>query len=112
MSLTNQQKIFSLEAYFGTKESFRHFQAHYRTIHTLLLAFPVSFLHLYPYKIQIKQKLTDADKEKRVTMCEWFCNVLKMTKTFFCPKMASRENIFCRCVQDIFEATIAANDHP
>jgi hypothetical protein len=34
-------------------------------------------LHLYPYKIQIKQKLTDAEKEKRVTMCEWFCNVLE-----------------------------------
>jgi hypothetical protein len=39
MSWTNQQKIFSLEAYFWTKESFRHLQAHYRTIHTLLLAF-------------------------------------------------------------------------
>jgi hypothetical protein len=35
----NQQKIFSLEAYFWTKESFCHVQAHYRTIHTLLLAF-------------------------------------------------------------------------
>jgi hypothetical protein len=45
--------------------------------------------HLYPYsyKIQIKQKLTDADKEKRVTMCEWFCMCLKMTKTFFCSKI-------------------------
>jgi hypothetical protein len=30
----------TLEAHFGTKESFQHFQAHYRTIHTLLLAFP------------------------------------------------------------------------
>ena len=43
-----------------------------------------SDLRLYPYKIQIKQQLTDADKEKLVTMCEWFCTVmcLKMTKTF------------------------------
>ena len=41
-----------------------------------------SDLHLYPYKIQIKQKLTDADKEKRVTMCEWFCNVLENDENF------------------------------
>ena len=41
-----------------------------------------SDLHLYPYKIQIKQQLTDADKEKRVTMCEWFCNVLENDENF------------------------------
>jgi len=41
-----------------------------------------SDLHLYPYKIQIKQKLTDADKEKRVTKCEWFCNVLENDENF------------------------------
>ena len=41
-----------------------------------------SYLHLYPYKIQIKQQLTDADKEKRVTMCEWFCNVLENDENF------------------------------
>ena len=38
-----------------------------------------SDLHLYPYK----QKLTDADKEKRVTMCEWFCNVLENDVIWF-----------------------------
>ena len=42
----------------------------------------MSDLHLYAYKIQIKQQLTDADKEKRVTMCEWFCNVLENDKNF------------------------------
>jgi len=31
-----------------------------------------SDLHLYPYRIQIIQKLTEADMAKRVTMCEWF----------------------------------------
>ena len=36
-----------------------------------------SDLHLYAYKIQIKQQLTDADKEKRLTKSEWFCNVLE-----------------------------------
>jgi hypothetical protein len=46
------------------------------------LSASVSFLHLYPYKIQIKQKLTDADKEKQVTMCEWFCNVLGNDENF------------------------------
>jgi hypothetical protein len=28
------------------------------------------------------KKLTDADKEKRVTMCEWFCNVLENDENF------------------------------
>lgn len=41
-----------------------------------------SDLHLYAYKIQVKQQLTDADKEKRVTMCEWFCNVLENDGNF------------------------------
>ena len=41
-----------------------------------------SDLHLYAYKIQIKQQLTDADKEKRVTMCEWFCNMLENDENF------------------------------
>ena len=41
-----------------------------------------SDLHLYAYKIQIKQQLTDADKEKRLTMCEWFCNVLENDENF------------------------------
>ena len=41
-----------------------------------------SNLHLYAYKIQIKQQLTDADKEKRVTMCEWFSNMLENDKNF------------------------------
>lgn len=31
-------------------------------------------LHLYPYRIQIKHKLTDDDMRKRVTMCQWFCD--------------------------------------
>ena len=33
----------------------------------------ITDLHLYPYQIQIKQKLTPGDMRKRVTMCEWFC---------------------------------------
>ena len=41
-----------------------------------------SDLHLYAYKIQIKQQLTEADKEKRVTMCEWFCDVLENDENF------------------------------
>ena len=34
-------------------------------------------LHLYPYQFQIKQKLTEADMAKRVTMCEWFCDTIE-----------------------------------
>ena len=41
-----------------------------------------SDLHLYAYKIQIKQQLTDADREKRITMCEWFCNVVENDENF------------------------------
>ena len=36
-----------------------------------------SDLNLYPYQIQIKQKLTQADMEKRVTMCRWFCDTME-----------------------------------
>ena len=39
-------------------------------------------LHLYPYKIQIKQKLTEVDIEKRVTMCEWFCDTIEANPDF------------------------------
>ena len=34
-------------------------------------------LHLYPYRIQVKQKLTAADKEKRVKMCNWFSDKIE-----------------------------------
>ena len=39
-------------------------------------------LNLYPYKIQIKQKLTQADIDKRVTMCEWFCDTIEDNPDF------------------------------
>ena len=54
-----------------------------------------SDLHLYAYKIQIKQQLTDADKEKRVTMCEWFCNVLENDENFLENVWFSDEAHFC-----------------
>ena len=31
-------------------------------------------LHLYPYSIQVKHKLDEGDKEKRVNLCRWFCD--------------------------------------
>lgn len=34
----------------------------------------ITDLHLYPYRIQIKQKLTSDDMRKRVIMCQWFCD--------------------------------------
>ena len=34
----------------------------------------VKDLQLYPYRIQIKHKLTQADMEKHVAMCCWFCD--------------------------------------
>jgi hypothetical protein len=71
---------------FWDKRKFSSFsstlQNHSHIVARFSLSALVSFLHLYSYKIQIKQKLTDADKEKRVTMCEWFCNVLENDENF------------------------------
>ena len=39
-------------------------------------------LHLYPYQIQIKQKLTEAVMAKRVTVCEWFCDTIEDNPDF------------------------------
>ena len=36
-----------------------------------------SDLHLYPYQIQIKQKLTEDDMAKPVAMCKWFCDTIE-----------------------------------
>ena len=34
----------------------------------------ITDLHLYPYRIQIKQKLTSDDMRKQVILCQWFCD--------------------------------------
>lgn len=39
-------------------------------------------LSLYPYRIQIKHTLTDADKAKRVTMCQWFMDTIEEDPQF------------------------------
>ena len=41
-----------------------------------------SDFHLYPYQIQIKQKLTESDMVKRVAMCEWFCDTIEDNPDF------------------------------
>ena len=35
----------------------------------------VKNLQLYPYRIQTKHKLIQADMEKRVAICRWFCDI-------------------------------------
>lgn len=42
----------------------------------------VSDLHLYPYRIQIKHKLTQEDMQKRVRMCQWFCDQIDENPDF------------------------------
>ena len=42
----------------------------------------ITDLHLYPYPIQIKHKLTPDDMRKRVTMCEWFCGKINKDPDF------------------------------
>lgn len=39
-------------------------------------------LNLYPYRIQIKQKLTQGDRNKRVIMCDWFCEKIDVDPDF------------------------------
>ena len=39
-------------------------------------------LHLYPYRIQIKHKLTTTDMQKRVEMCHWFQNTIECDPEF------------------------------
>jgi len=34
----------------------------------------IADLHMYPYRVQIKQKLMPDDMRKRVIMCQWFCD--------------------------------------
>ena len=42
----------------------------------------ITDLQLYPYRIQIKQKLTPDDMKKRVTMCQWFCDKIDHVPDF------------------------------
>jgi len=37
---------------------------------------------MYPYRIQIKQKLTPDDKRKRVIACQWFCDKIDAVPDF------------------------------
>ena len=42
----------------------------------------IADLHMYPYRIQIKQKLTPDDMRKRVIMCQWFCDKIDVVPDF------------------------------
>ena len=43
----------------------------------------IADLHMYPYRIQIKRKLTPDDMRKRVITCHWFCNKIDASSDFF-----------------------------
>jgi len=42
----------------------------------------IADLHMYPCRIQIKQKLTPGDMRKRVIMCQWFCDKIDAVPDF------------------------------
>ena len=42
----------------------------------------IADLHMYPYRIQIKQKLTPGDTRKRVITCQWFCDKIDAVPEF------------------------------
>ena len=48
------------------------------SVRKILIADP----HMYPYRIQIKQKLTPDDMRKRVIMCQWFCDKIDAVSDF------------------------------
>jgi len=42
----------------------------------------IADLHMYPCRIQIKQKLTPDDMRKHVIMCQWFCDKIDAVPNF------------------------------
>jgi len=44
--------------------------------------FLIADLHMYPYRIQIEQKLIPDDMRKRVIMCQWFCDKIDTVPDF------------------------------
>ena len=42
----------------------------------------IADLHMYLYRIQIKQKLTPDDMRKRMIMCQWFCDNIDAVPDF------------------------------
>jgi len=55
----------------------------------------IADLHMYPYRIQIKQKLTPDDMRKRVIMCQWFCDKMTLCQTFLTMSGFRTRHIFC-----------------
>lgn len=54
-------------------------------------------LNLYPYRIQIMQKLTPADMKKRVMMCQWFETKIEEDSDFLDNVWFSDEAHFSLC---------------
>ncbi|GFN76490.1 transposable element tc3 transposase [Plakobranchus ocellatus] len=54
----------------------------------------VNGLHLYPYHIQIKQRLTPEEMRKRVIMCQWFCDKIDEDPDFLDDVWFSDEAYF------------------
>ena len=54
----------------------------------------IADLHMYPYRMQIKQKLTPEDIRKRVTMCQWFCDKIDAVPDFLDNVLFSDEAHF------------------
>ena len=72
-------------------------------------------LHLYPYRIQIKHKLTPGDKIKSVAMCQWFQDKIVLNPNFLNDIWFSVEAHFLLSGQvnrknSIFWGTAAPNE--
>ena len=51
-------------------------------------------LNMYPYRIQIKQKLTPDDMRKQVIICQWFCDKIDAVPNFLCKCLVFRQSTF------------------
>jgi len=54
----------------------------------------IADLHMYPCRIQIKQKHSPDDMRKRVIMCQWFCDKIDVVQTLRMSGFRTR-HIFC-----------------
>ena len=83
-SVRNQANIDNVRESVGRspKKSLRRRSQELNISRSSLRVILVKDLNMYPYSIQIKQSLTNADMVKRTEMCQWFADKLEEDETF------------------------------
>ena len=83
-SVRNQANIDNVSESVGRspKKSLRRRGQELNISRSSLKVILVKDLNMYPYRIQIKQSLTNADMVKRTETCQWFADKLEEDETF------------------------------